>query len=784
MLIDYQARWHRITDRIGNSSLLTYLAFAFGIALLLSLHYLIKGRAFAFVDIGIDTFSYYYPIQIIQAQQLRELHALTWSFQLGLGGYIGSVFNPTQLVTAWVPDDWQLAVRLPTFFGKMILAGGFFYGFLRRIRFEPPLAAIGALAFAYSSYAMINGQWDTQGLVILQLAAYLFFFESFFRRGNLWYAVAAGLTVGMGSAFNTYTFSLLSLLYLLIRPVFTSRGDDHTAFLVALLRFGCFAALGFALMLVVQLPNLLYLLDSPRVSGEHAKFTSLLDQLSGFNNTEIIGAEVVGMYGKDLLGTGNGYQGWSNYFEAPAFYVGMLMMVCAPQLLGPTAMRRERWLFIAGSVLLAAYMVWPPMRYVVYGFGHTGFRLSTLWVSTGLLVLGLAGLRRVTRSGVWRLGLIASALGIVGILLLVAWHYQEIVSTRHVALVIAFAIVYCVALWPTGTNRNTCVSMGLLTCIFACELLLFSIPPLMQRTTVRAEDAASRVGSYEDGTRAALALVHSVDDSQEFYRIEKTYRSLYLNDALVQGYNGTKSYFFHGKSITRFVNRMELPRPFPRTNYIGSMAERPDILNLLGVKYLLSRSRKPDKNPRLEYVGHAGKIHVYRNTTAHGIGHLYHQVVGEDATSKLPVAERDALLLDHVVVESPEAIRSRLAALGRSHGDSMPAGQTRSSLRKLSDIHLEADVVAAQAGVYLIAMPFDVGWDVTVDGIPAELFRVDYGLTGLLLAPGRHRITLRYSVPGRAIGMWASLAALLILLVVGIYQLISAKRRRTVAETS
>jgi hypothetical protein len=765
--------------RMARKDFLVYLALASSIALLLSLQFLLKDRAFAFVDIGIDLFSYYYPIQIIQAQQLQQLHDLAWSFQLGLGGYIGTVFNPTQLATAWLPEAWQLGVRLPTFFLRLILAGAFFFGYLRKIRFDPGLATIGALAFSFSCFSIVNGQWDSQGLILLQFAAYLFFFEGYFRSANLWYAVAAGLTAGFGQAFDTFSLALLSLLYITIRPAFVRRKDDDGSFVPALFRFACFAALGYMLTAIVQLPNLQYLLDSPRVSGEHAKFSALFDKLGEINNLKVIRAEVAGMFGKDLLGTGSDYHGWSNYFEAPGFYVGMLMLLCIPQLLGPIAKRRERMLCIAGLALLSLYMVWPAMRYAVYGFGHTGFRLSTLWVSAGLLVLGLAGLRRALESGVWRPGLAATGAGIAIVLLTLAWFEREAVVVGQVALILAFTGVYAVILWHQGRDGSR-MPVRVLACIFACELLVFSIPSLMQRTAVRT-DGSSIHGSYHDGTQDALALIHHRDPSSEFYRIEKTYRSVFLNDALVQGYSGTKSYFFHGRSLTRFVDKMHLPRPHPRTNYIGSMKGRRDVLDLLGVKYLLSRDRKPGKVRDMAYLGRAGKIHVYRNTTAHGIGHLYQEVVSEDAANKLPVSRRDALLLKRVIVDDPQDVRARLASLDKSQPTSGTGLQSRVSLRKLSDIHLQADISAPRASVLLVAMPFEAGWTATLDGNRAAAFRADYGLTALVLPPGQHQVELRYAVPGRALGRWLSLAALALLIGIGAFQVVSERRRSIAA---
>ncbi len=740
---------------------LWYLIPALAIVLVLSLYYLIKHRAFAFVDIGIDSFSYYYAFQVAHARQLHELHTMTWSFNAGLGSYIGWLSNAFVWLNALFPESWQLGLRLPTFFLRVLLAGGFMFGYLRKIGVEAGISAAGALAYAFCGYAMVNGQWDTQGYVIPQLAAYLFFFECYFRGRKARYAVLAGLVVGSGAVFDTYTFSLLSLLYVIARPWLVSRENDAAAYLPSLLRYIWWAGLGAMLTAIVIAPNLIYLLSSPRVSGDHSVMQSVLGSAFQPVDFRLLSVELLSLFGKGMFGTGSDYQGWSNWFEAPGFYVGILMLVCIPQLLGPKASRREKWMCIIGLILLVAYLAWPFMRYAVYGFGHRGFRLSTLWVSVGLIILGVTGLRRIYRSGTWRNGLLLAAGVLLLLLLYLGMRRAAFVNFPHLALVIAFTLIYGALLWPSrdGTPR---VSATAIVLVLACELLLFALPPMMQRRSV-ASDGTSRVGTYHDGTAAALAKVRGHDRSGEFYRIAKTYRSVYLNDAMVQDYSGTKSYFFHGASITRFIDKMDLPRPHPRTNYIGRMTGRPDVLDLLGVKYVLSRSHKPDQTPGMTYLGHAGKINIYRNDNAHGVAHLYDKVAGSAKADALSVSERDALLLDKIIVENPAKVRARLKQLDAT--SSPPTTDTKASvtLHKVRDTLLKADVYAPQARILLVSMPFNSGWSARIDGEPGALFRVDYGLTGLLIPPGKHKVVFAYAVPGRRLGMWLSLLALVIL---------------------
>lgn len=725
-------------------------------------YYTATGKALAFIDIGIDTFSYFYPIQVIQAEQLRQYGELTWSFRQGLGGYIGAAVLPTHLALAWLPDAWQLAARMPLYMLKLFLAGAFFFAYLRRLRVDPTLASIGALAYAFGNYAVINEQWDA--LVILQFSAYLYFLESYFRTSRGWFAVAAGLVVCAGGPFEPYVFALLTLVYLPARMLLLDTRDDARPLLPTLLAFAVLGALGAMLMAVVQVPNILFLLDSPRVSGDHAKFSTLAEKLLSLNSARTIGAEFAGLFGKDLLGTANAYRGYQNWFEGPGFYVGMLMLVCAPQLLSPSATRRERWGLVAGVVLLAAYLVWPAVRHAVYGFGHTGFRISTLWVSAGIVLAGVAGLRRACLSGVWRPGVAIAAAAIGCALAGAVWLSPGPIAKGYLCLVLAFAGMYLGLLWIQAGKRPGPALATVLCVMVAAELLLAAAPAFVDRRTVDTDGVAANGRRYDDGTAEAVALARAHGGEDEFYRIEKTFNSVFLNDALVQGYHGTKSYFFHGKSITRFVDSLRLPRRHPRANYISTMTSRPAILDLLGVRYILSRDMKPAKDKANRLVGSAGDIHVFLNGNARGVAHLYRNVVGESVLADVRPKKRDQALLDWLVVEDPDPMWATLAALESAPATQPTPDADRVHVRLVDDRALDITVQATRPAALLVAMPHDRGWEARVDGRPVAMTRAQYGLTALPVPAGNSLVELRYEVPGRRVGQWLSLAALLALL--------------------
>jgi hypothetical protein len=170
----------------ANGGFRLYLTVACLAAFILSLYFITQGKAFAFYDFGSDTFLCFYPLQVAIAKQLQTLHAVTWSFDLGLGAFAGSLFDPLWLVTGWMPVSWQLPLRLPMFMLRLVLGGAFFYGYLRQIGLRSPIAVIGGLGYAFSTYGVINTQWEVmQGAEFVQFAAYLFFLERYIRSRKL-----------------------------------------------------------------------------------------------------------------------------------------------------------------------------------------------------------------------------------------------------------------------------------------------------------------------------------------------------------------------------------------------------------------------------------------------------------------------------------------------------------------------------------------------------------------------------------------------------------------------
>ena len=747
--------------RETRRSLAFYLAICSGMLLLLYVYFLAKSKAFAFVDIGSDTYYCFYPLQVAISHQLQTLHSVTWSFELGLGGFLGTLFDPFWLIFGWLPESWQLALRAPMYALHLLMAGAFFHAYLRMMRFSSAQSIVGGLCYAFCSYALVNAQWEVMhGTEYLQFAVYLYLFERFLQGGTRWCAIGAGIVVGLGHPLGLYMFPLFSVVYALARQGVQHFSSWRSLFGRAV-SFGVWCVVGLAVTAPLLGPAFYYFIESPRVTGSYSQLHHLSDALFSLQDLTVLKGEIGALLGKDLMGGGMHYLGWGNYFESPGFYVGLLPLICLPQLFGPHATRGERRLGVIGLLGIALYIVWPALRFAVYGFGQFAFRFSTLWISVLLLVMGLAGWRRAERSGVWRTGLVTGAAAVLAIASITVIFLPQIVNMEHVLRVAAFVALYTTLLALLSRRLHT-IGAALLISAAACELLLFAIPPIIERDAVGA-DGSSSSGRFDDGTAQALAIARADEKSGTFYRIERTFDSVFLDDALVQHYHGTQSYYFHATPITRFVDSMALPRITPSPNYISSMAERRDVLDLLDVKYVLARNRSLDGKRDLTFIGRGGNIDVYRNETAHAFGTFLDRIEDESAANALPIPQRDRFLLSAAVALHAPLLQQRLDAMKRdaaAQPDLMPA----TSIHMVRDDQLEGDIVTPSAKLLLLAMPYDRGWHATLDDQAVEVFEADYGLTALLVPTGRHRLGLHFAPLGRNVG-WIVCAAALLLLV-------------------
>lgn len=733
----------------------------------------LSGQAyFAYTDIGSDTMGFYTPIAQHMARTLALEGFTGWSFGIGLGSatalWLGDAFM--WLNTLGGPDG-VLALRIWVYVLKLVLGGLAMLLLLRQWFGAWQVPLIGALAYSFCGYIVINGQWDSEAGVFAMLPLLLWAIVRCLR-GKGWLALP--LVVALALVCGAF-FVSLGVFLAMTGAAFVALSDERgTMFKAWLMRIAPLVALGFLLAAPALVPMMLQYLDGARVSGGQNLFDKLLEQGLSFTDGSLIQVQLASLLHKDIFGVGSAYKGYWNYLEGPGFYIGVMPLLLIAQLARGNAFERKALWW--GLAALVAYIVLPVFRLAAMGFAAPYFRVSTLWVTLLLLLLALLALQRVLRDGVDGRMLVVS---VVGFTLLLAGTalgpLAERIWTDHVWKLIALALLGVTIL--TLAQRRILPPRALPFALLALVLLdawLVARPSYHEGRSI----VTPQSNGYLDGSIQALRAIQAADPG--IYRIEKTYRSVTLADALAQDYRGVASYSFHSKSAADFQVAMGLippPEQAPAVNYTNWLPDpgaRFMLQSLLGVKYLVSRA--PLQWPGLTPLQTVQGLQVYRNDMALPLGVLHtHQITRAqfDTLNQFEPERanifKDIVAINAVVLDAPlpgygspfdldNLLQAKALTLEEDYFKPARALQHGGlQITAMTNTHVAGHINNAQAGVLVLSMPLHKGWQVQVDGQTVQPLRAYGGLLALPLAAGQHQLSMNYQIPGLRAGLWLGL---------------------------
>lgn len=186
-------------------------------------------------------------------------------------------------------------------------------------------------------------------------------------------------------------------------------------------------------------------------------------------------------------------------------------------------------------------------------------------------------------------------------------------------VLVLYSLVLCF-----GPKLNVRSGYVLLLICVAVEIIVVNFSSVNDRERVTKEEWYN--SGYYDGTKDVVDWIKEYDGS--LYRTNKTYYSIYYNDAFVQGYNGLSSYDSSlSAEAVRFADEFGCYTP---TNYVN-ITPGYDILNtLLGTKYLIARNGDSVDEHMFRQIKQIGEYTVYENVYDLGFGYLYKNEIDKE----------------------------------------------------------------------------------------------------------------------------------------------------------
>jgi hypothetical protein len=366
----------------------------------LAYHDFLLGRSFfIYTDVGRDSFGQTYPYMQMFSRSLWEQDYVTWSFNSGLGQNLYSSFfsfgDPfVSLCILSGPQMLPYMLGLTQFF-KPILAGIFFFLFLRRLKINLNISFIISILYAFCGDMLAKGAWQSYPNVVVWAALALYAIELSISGGNWkWLPIAVCIFCLSTKGYQSVIYLLYLFVYVIIRYFFDNSFSLRGFGVYLLKHLGLFA-LGAGISAVLLLPGVLYGMESARITSSAAS-------AAGMDVPAVIsGKEALTTFYRtisiDALGTANTFTGVISYLESSLFYCGILPVVVLPQALF-IKNKKQRRIIIALEAICLAYMVFPFVLYAFNGFVSLFYRHSSLFITIIILFCGVITLDNIVRT--------------------------------------------------------------------------------------------------------------------------------------------------------------------------------------------------------------------------------------------------------------------------------------------------------------------------------------------------------------------------------------------------
>jgi uncharacterized membrane protein YfhO len=787
-----------VYTRISHHPLLSYLIISLIVSVYVFFDFIVLDKVYLFKDIGSDSLNVYFPHYFLISQYIHDTHSFpTWSFRQGMGHDIfpASFGNPFNWIY-YLIGGFKLSFAIVYVeISKAIISGLLIIKLLKIIKVESISAIIAGLTYSFSGYMIVGGGWYVFSSEAVFFALLLLSIEIYLTSRNWFLIPIAVFFIGADNPFAYFYISLFAVFYLLFKYNFLSLSakKNYWQDIGKIISYGM---LGIGLSAIFSFGQILQMIDSARFSGESSLFQSLIEQdiLSSYRHYM---TSLYRLFSSDLLGNGSYFSGWGNYLEAPMHYSGLLAIILVPQLFVNFSKQQRLW-FLVLLLLTFAILFFPHFRLFFWLFAGDYYRSIALLILAFLILCQTYLLHYYQQDKVqFNPYLLAvNILCCIGILFLPAESDYQI-SQNIRQLIVVFLVFYTLLLLLSQFKVRKQYIMGLLLLAFATELAVFSHYSVNTRLSMNAFEVTDKKGFNDDSLRAVSFLANL---DKGFYRVSKNYYSgpsmhKSFNDAKIQGYFGIASYHsFNHKGSLDFLSSVEVISPSneAQTRWTPDLNRRPMLQSITSHKYHLSKQPGYNTPPNYTFLKKIGDLTIYKHNNFLALGIGYKSYLRRSAFNKLPIYQKDIVLMNAVVVADNETNLIGLSEFDPKtinvnynvkdyKNDLLKRQDKIAQLIEFKEHTMHFKVIQQQPLVYFFSIPYDSGWTASIDNKKVPLLKINAGLSGVYVTEGIKQIELTYKPNYILFGSIISGLSLLVYIGLGLLS-IKGKRNKPMAQ--
>lgn len=762
---------------------------------------------FSYSDVGSDTSEQYVPYYINLLDNIRSGSLGFWNFEYGLGTSFMSYqswtldpFNVIVIPLGLLLGNSALGLILVLTQSIKILCSALLFDHVLTFYCRIPLSRIlGASLLSFCGFLMLWGQHYWLGSVLVMAIAMTAALESLMARQTIPRTIlVAAITAStiLMSTYSGFMVMVYATIYAVLRVIHIADCHSIRDFIRAFLPLTIPVACGVLISMLTVIPYATLLLgESSRVSGGESAAQSMLRYLIDFVPLRWIPPILSRALGNGLMSIGADIPSslipptdsfsYVNVYEFIQLGFSVACFILLGQFAHWTlrdASSRDRKLIIIATLFCALYCFNFFLPALFNVFVDPKYRSSFVLSIPVCTALAYGWEQRVMTRTVSKSNLIVCSVATISIIL---WSLINTVNGRLVCIsYLLLCIIVAVGLALGNRIDEKCAKLLysiVLACIIGSSVVDGFFVTNSRITSTEQSFPQASSSSADSDTTTALSWIKEQDEG--IYRVEKLYTDwTRLNDSLIQHYSGISSYNSTLDSdVIDFYNHM-----WPNI-LVGDSAyqefindpDHPELLRLLGVKYILSHDELQFTWCTLEATFNS--VYVYRVLGSQSLLSVRTGTVSESVAETMSPEARAQLLAASAIV--PDDIAATISSMPAQTVDTTYDGATietsqgfivnephLGSLNKLDANTLQGTFSAlADNSVVCLAIPNTAGWSIEVDGERVDTFRINYGFIGFKCSSGEHTVMARYAPPNAHIGILVAAAGLVTCVIYSLY---------------
>ena len=723
-------------------------------------------KIYLYKDIGSDSINANYTHGFQVAYYMQNISFIPkWSFYQGMGQNIFpfSIPDPYYLVLMlFGPNNLAYGIAYMEI-AKIFSAGIFFYLFLKKMRVSGYAAVVGSLLYSFSGFIILGSCWTIFSTEAVYIALLLYAFEKLFQDNKIFLFPVAICLIAINQPFDLFLTGLFLIAYLLFR-YFNENTFNFKKLSLLLLKVAGLGLLAVLISAFFLFPNIIQMLESPRVGGESSYFSKLISRPVFFFEGKLHNVTaLMRFFSNDMMGTGSDFKGWYNYLEAPLFYCGLINFLLIPQLFRFLNKKRK----IIFLILISAFLlpvILPFFRYTFWGFTGDYYRLFSFFVSIILLLYSVIVLNHL--DGNYKINPVILGISIAVLLFILFHNYfpnEEIIREDVRNKTAIFLIIYAILLFLLNLGRIKNIIKLIILFLILVELISFSDATVNDRPVIAGAELKQKVG-FNDYSIDAVNYLNARDKS--FFRVTKDYSSgpaihSSINDAQVQNFYGTPSYTsFNQLNYIKFLQGVEIIKgnEETETRWAHGLIETPILHPFANVKYGLSKSPGSFlRDFNYDSLTTIGNVQIFKNRASLPLGFTYSKFISLKDFKQLSKNQKAFTLYKAFVLDDSlypnlknfQKFRPADTSLNYSWGE---LANDASLLKKdslkidlFSQNLIKGKIHSEQPELLFFSIPYDKGWKATIDNKEVKPMIVNIGFTGILLDKGEHQVELSFT---------------------------------------